>query len=352
MAVLFTQPYVHLFDDDGYPLAGGKIYSFDAGTDTPKATFTDASGTVNSPNPVVLDAAGRAVVWLSGSYKFKITDAADNIIRVVDNVTAFINTLPPPLPAPEPPPPVIIPKPPTMLSGGMVFNGQSALSRNGMVGMADGKAGTIFTAVRFDNSAGDEETLFMTTGGTITLVRQTTGRAFLRLRNSQNENIFQINSGSTLLAPNTLYTVLASWDLEAGFAHLFINDENVTNILTHTNDVIDYTVAQYRIGAVTNTAMTNKLLGDMYFFWFDASHYLDLTLESNRRKFHNEDNVIAALGTRGEKVTGRLPSCFFGYGSGTEFIRDRGKSNANWGVTGTTAAPISPPPCVAENWVL
>jgi|GEM_PF-6501818 len=45
---------------------------------------------------------------IEGAYKFKITDAADNIIRVINNVTAFINTLPP---APVPPPTLAPPSP-------------------------------------------------------------------------------------------------------------------------------------------------------------------------------------------------------------------------------------------------
>lgn len=89
MAVLYTPHFIQFFDDAGDPLAGGKLYSYEAGTTTPKATYTTAAGSTPNANPVVLDSAGRATVFLDGSYKFILTDADDNTIEETDNVTAF-----------------------------------------------------------------------------------------------------------------------------------------------------------------------------------------------------------------------------------------------------------------------
>jgi len=89
MAVLFTPPFVQFSDSNGNPLAGGKIYSYSAGTTTPKPTYTTAAGTVQNANPVILDSAGRAVIFIQGSYRFDVFDASDNLIRSVDNVTSF-----------------------------------------------------------------------------------------------------------------------------------------------------------------------------------------------------------------------------------------------------------------------
>jgi hypothetical protein len=88
-AVLFTAPYFQAFDDDGNPLSGGLVYTYAAGTTTPKATYTDDSGLIPMPNPIVLDAAGRATWWLIGSYKYVVKDALGNTIDTTDNVTAF-----------------------------------------------------------------------------------------------------------------------------------------------------------------------------------------------------------------------------------------------------------------------
>lgn len=89
MAVIMTSPYQQFFDDNGNPLSGGKIYTYRAGTSQLKNSFTDSTENTPAPNPIILDAAGRAVVWISGSYKFVVTDADDNIIRTVDSVTSF-----------------------------------------------------------------------------------------------------------------------------------------------------------------------------------------------------------------------------------------------------------------------
>lgn len=94
MAVLYTPHFVQFFDDNGNPLSGGKLYTYAAGTTTPKATYTTASGTVTHDNPVTLDSAGRAVIFLAGSYKFILHDSSDVAIDngETDNVTAFTAT--------------------------------------------------------------------------------------------------------------------------------------------------------------------------------------------------------------------------------------------------------------------
>jgi len=54
-------PFVILreFDDSGELLALGTVETYEAGSSTPLATFSDSTGTPNT-NPVVLDASGSA----------------------------------------------------------------------------------------------------------------------------------------------------------------------------------------------------------------------------------------------------------------------------------------------------
>jgi hypothetical protein len=89
MAVLYVPHFVQFFNSNGDPLSGGKLYTYSAGTTTPKATYTNEGGATPNANPVVLDSAGRAVVFLTGSYKFRLEDSLGNLIRETDNVTAF-----------------------------------------------------------------------------------------------------------------------------------------------------------------------------------------------------------------------------------------------------------------------
>lgn len=75
------------FDSNGDPLAGGKLYSYIAGTSTLLTTYTDSGGLTSNSNPVILDANGAADVWLGNRiYKFVLTDAADVQIFSKDNI--------------------------------------------------------------------------------------------------------------------------------------------------------------------------------------------------------------------------------------------------------------------------
>lgn len=89
MAVLLQAPYNQFLDDDGNPLTEGFVYAYAAGTDTPKDTYTDYTGSTPAENPVELDAAGRADIWIEGDYKFTVKDANGATIRTVDHIEAI-----------------------------------------------------------------------------------------------------------------------------------------------------------------------------------------------------------------------------------------------------------------------
>lgn len=76
------------FDDDGVVLALGKIGTYIAGTSTQTATYSDRDGNTANTNPVVLDASGRADIFLDSSirYKFIVMDADDVPLYTVDDV--------------------------------------------------------------------------------------------------------------------------------------------------------------------------------------------------------------------------------------------------------------------------
>ena len=78
------------FDNDGVPLSGGLIYTYLAGTSTPQATYTSASGSIQNSNPIVLNSAGRppSEIWLTSgvSYKFVLQTAAFVQIWSMDNL--------------------------------------------------------------------------------------------------------------------------------------------------------------------------------------------------------------------------------------------------------------------------
>lgn len=87
---LSPAPKLQFFDSNGNPLVGGKLYSYEAGTTTPLATYTDSTGGTANPNPVILDARGEANVWLaSDEYKLVLRTSDDTLIWTVDNINAI-----------------------------------------------------------------------------------------------------------------------------------------------------------------------------------------------------------------------------------------------------------------------
>ena len=86
------------FDNNGLPLNGGKIYTYQAGSSTNLSTYTDYNGTIANTNPIVLNSAGRTPdeIWLieGYSYKFVIKDSSDVTIQTLDNLYPILQNAP------------------------------------------------------------------------------------------------------------------------------------------------------------------------------------------------------------------------------------------------------------------
>jgi len=82
------------FDNNGIPLSGGLIYTYQAGSSTPLATYTDINGTTANANPIVLDSSGRLAneVWLTYGYyyKFVLKTSAATTLGTYDNLYGII----------------------------------------------------------------------------------------------------------------------------------------------------------------------------------------------------------------------------------------------------------------------
>jgi len=73
-------------DQNGKPLSSGTVDFYIPSTTTRKTTWQDAAETIPNANPVVLDAAGRALILGSGSYRQVVKDKNGNLIW--DQVTS------------------------------------------------------------------------------------------------------------------------------------------------------------------------------------------------------------------------------------------------------------------------
>ncbi len=65
---------------EGIPFAGGLVYFYVPNTSTPKNTWQDADQQILNTNPIILDAAGEAIIYGSGIYRQVVYDANGNLI--------------------------------------------------------------------------------------------------------------------------------------------------------------------------------------------------------------------------------------------------------------------------------
>lgn len=100
-AQLSPNPIFRSWDNLGFPLVGGKLNTYAAGTTNPQATYTDSTQTTPNTNPVILNFRGEAQVWLDPTltYKFVLTDAFNNLIWTVDNIQGPLLIIYPIVPA-------------------------------------------------------------------------------------------------------------------------------------------------------------------------------------------------------------------------------------------------------------
>lgn len=77
------------FFDGSTVAAGYKLYTYDSGTTTPKAVYSDQAGVTPHANPIILDANGRVSGQMflgSGEYTFTLKTAADVLVKTWNDV--------------------------------------------------------------------------------------------------------------------------------------------------------------------------------------------------------------------------------------------------------------------------
>jgi hypothetical protein len=84
-------PFFQFFSANKTPLAGGKLHSYLAGTDTPTDTYTDYTGSTKHQNPITLDTLGTANVWVDSgvAYKFVLKSAAGATLKTWDGINNY-----------------------------------------------------------------------------------------------------------------------------------------------------------------------------------------------------------------------------------------------------------------------
>lgn len=174
----------------------------------------------------------------------------------------------------------------------------------GLTGAADGKVGLFSCWLRLDGGDSAVQTILEVVGDYFLIDRPNTNKLRCYAKNSSNTTILSQNSTTTYTASTTWYHLLFSWDLANSKAWTYVNDTSVGDTPnTLTDDNIDYTRPDWRLGGKPAGARVNGALAEFYF----ALEYLDISVTANRRYFISASGDPVPLGADGSIPTGTAP---------------------------------------------
>ena len=91
---IITWPLFQAFDENGDPLNGGLVYTYNCGGLVAKTTYSDAAMTAANANPVVLNARGEADIYAAGCTHLVIKTALGVAVEETDNYgETYIDTI-------------------------------------------------------------------------------------------------------------------------------------------------------------------------------------------------------------------------------------------------------------------
>lgn len=92
MAIL-TMARHRFYNNAGAVNAGGKVYTYTAGTSTPVATYTSSSAATPNANPIILDSKGECDLWITGQIKINVLESDDTQVTgwPVDNIGSGVS---------------------------------------------------------------------------------------------------------------------------------------------------------------------------------------------------------------------------------------------------------------------
>jgi hypothetical protein len=182
----------------------------------------------------------------------------------------------------------------------------------GLTGAADSKLLTISLWLYIDAGTGGRLIASATTvgggaAGTRAVLGAGTTSFNLNGLNSAGTMILSLASSS--LTVGVWHHIMASVDLSNPLkCHLYVDDQPDLSIVTFTDDTMDFTMADWSVGALADgSAKLDGKIGDL---WFAPGVYIDLSDEANRRKFISARRGPVSLGAAGATPTGASPLVF------------------------------------------
>ena len=87
--MILISPRLTVLDRHGRPLSGGQVYTYEAGSTTPKTSYSDPEMITPHAWPLVLNSDGKAPHYVSGSYKLIVKDQNGVTVESRDNLWGF-----------------------------------------------------------------------------------------------------------------------------------------------------------------------------------------------------------------------------------------------------------------------
>ncbi len=209
----------------------------------------------------------------------------------------------------------------------------------GMIGATDSKLFTISCWLKKPEEQAANQILSGVTtvaGGTRRVeVTWFEDKFVMNMRNAAGTTILNLHS-EVVEADGQWHHFLASIDLaDTAKRHVYIDDiAAIGSVVTYTNDTIDFTVADWAIGATPSGG--NRLDGSIAELWFAPGVYLDLSVEANRREFLSPNGRPVNLGATGNGPTGSAPLIYLTANDG-DFDLNQG-TGGGFGVIGAVEA--------------
>ena len=233
---------INFLGTNGQPLAGGKLYTYQAGSSTPLPTYTNNNGTIANTNPIILGTDGRfpSEMWLTYGYfyKFVLQDALSNPIATYDNLYGILGT---------------VPATSSAFTTGMILLWSGAIgSIPAGFYLCNGSNGTPDLRDRFIVGAGNLYSVAQTGGSADAIVVSHTHTATSVVTDPMHNHSYGLTNGAT---------ILIGQGGTSGSAGGFTGSAPVTQIGTNTqNASTGITVATTNVAAGTSGTGANNPL--------------------------------------------------------------------------------------------
>jgi hypothetical protein len=216
----------------------------------------------------------------------------------------------------------------------------------GLTGAADGGNGLFSVWARIDGGNSTQRRLFnavVTAGGTdqrvgLDLQSANGGEFQAFCHTSAGGFVLAMNTTTAYLAGTTWRHFLAAWKTATpAVGYIYMNDVQdkaivPPNIVADAS--VDLTLGDWAVGAYSSGAQKfNGALAELFFH----NTYLDITVESNRRKFIDSNGKPVNLGSDGSLPLGVSPLVYLHLDDGeavANFATNRG-TGGNFSITGT-----------------